>query len=240
MQTLIVLIISVLVLTITTITESHGDVYVKFDGIDGESTDEGHGGWIEAISISDTGNKKNLEKTGGNEVILIKNIDKASPKLSEAVARGAIFEKLTIHIVNQEDTKEYIFENVRIVGYKVQFQDDFSTYEEISLNFAKITEQHMGSFTKPKVPTWVQTTAKFWTDGLVSDKEFVDALGFLVKQKIILVEVEAVNGKPGDENVPTWIVQTTKWWISGEVPEDQFLGGIKWMIKNNIIKGIKD
>ena len=96
---------------------------------------------------------------------------------------------------------------------------------------------------KPLVPDWVQTTARFWVDGDVSDKEFTNGLGFLVKEKIIQVEVESSSGEEqaaGDESeVPAWIAQTTEWWIEGQVPEDEFLEGIKWMIKNKIIKGVQ-
>ena len=96
---------------------------------------------------------------------------------------------------------------------------------------------------KPKVPAWVQTTAQFWVDENVSDREFTDALGFLVKEKIIEVEVEPqlaeIDQPDSDEpQVPAWIATTTEWWINGEVPEDQFLEGIKWMIKNKIITGV--
>lgn len=93
---------------------------------------------------------------------------------------------------------------------------------------------------KPRVPEWVQTTAKFWVDGKVSDMEFTSGLGYLVKQNIIQVDVEPESGEEvlsGEESeVPAWIAQTTEWWINGEVPEDQFLEGIKWMIKNKIIR----
>ena len=85
--------------------------------------------------------------------------------------------------------------------------------------------------------------AQFWVDGDVSDREFTDALGFLIKESIIEVEVEpplTETDQPGEEEpqVPAWIATTTEWWINGEVPEDQFLEGIKWMIKNKIIRGV--
>ena len=100
-----------------------------------------------------------------------------------------------------------------------------------------------------RVPSWVQSTAKFWVDKDVSDREFTDALGFLVKEKIIDVNVEpqeenkqedpsTLMTEKEESKVPEWIGQTTKWWIEGQVPEDQFLEGIKWMIKNKIIRGV--
>ena len=73
----------------------------------------------------------------------------------------------------------------------------------------------------------MQTTAKFWIDRNVSDEEFTNALGFLVKENIIDVEVEQQEKNPDqlieESKVPDWIAQSTEWWINGQVPEDQFL-----------------
>lgn len=97
--------------------------------------------------------------------------------------------------------------------------------------------------TNTRVPKWVQSTAKFWIDGNVSDREFINSLGFLVKEKIIDVEVpqqeKNLEESMDEPRIPDWIAQSTKWWINGQVSEDQFLEGIKWMIKNQIISGIQ-
>ena len=96
---------------------------------------------------------------------------------------------------------------------------------------------------KSIVPKWVQSTANFWIDGNVSDKEFTNSLGFLVKEKIIDVDVDLQENNlvqsTNEPKVPDWIRQSTEWWITDQVPEDQFLEGIKWMIKNQIITGIQ-
>jgi len=94
---------------------------------------------------------------------------------------------------------------------------------------------------RPIVPTWVQTTAKFWVDGDVEDKDFTGGIGYLLQERIIDLEDEIVEETPpkeqktASESVPKWIMQTTQWWINGEVPEDQFLEGIKWLVQNRII-----
>ena len=92
---------------------------------------------------------------------------------------------------------------------------------------------------EPRVPVWVQSTGQHWIDGAVSDREFTDALGFLVNERIIDVEVapplEEIDDLVDEEpQVPT----STEWWINGDVPEDQFLEGIKWMIEHQLIRGL--
>ncbi len=93
----------------------------------------------------------------------------------------------------------------------------------------------------PRVPTWVETTATFWIDGNVSDREFTDGIGYLVKEGIIELD-EKVESTAEDTStepeVPDWIKESTRWWVEGLVPEDQFLESIKWLIKNNVIRGV--
>ena len=105
-----------------------------------------------------------------------------------------------------------------------------------------VMREELDTKPKSKIPEWVQSTAKFWIDRNVSDEEFTNALGFLVKEKIIEVEVESQERNPGQpaegSKVPDWIAQSTDWWINDQIPEDQFLEGIKWMIKNQIIRGV--
>ena len=41
-----------------------------------------------------------------------------------------------------------------------------------------------------KVPQWVKNNAMWWAQGLISDQEYYDALGWLIKKKIIKTEKE--------------------------------------------------
>lgn len=38
-----------------------------------------------------------------------------------------------------------------------------------------------------KIPEWLKTTAGWWADGLISDKEFVLGLDYLVNNGFILI-----------------------------------------------------
>lgn len=94
---------------------------------------------------------------------------------------------------------------------------------------------------RPKVPTWVKTTAQFWVEGNVEDQDFTGGIGFLIKERIIDLkdspqeESSTDEEIPSEPSVPVWIRETTKWWIDGQVPEDQFLEGIKWLVSKKII-----
>ena len=262
------------------INDAYGAGFIKFDGVDGESVDKDHKGWSDLLSISETHvtTSGSLSVKGGtvsDEMVIVKQLDKSSPKIAEAIATGKVFPTVSIVLCSNQNTEcliSYELSNVMIIGYSISGSADELPVEEISLYFEKInrnpqseskteddrpsdeSEKEMKEEEdmmveddmikpKPRVPEWVQSTARFWIDKDVSDREFTDAIGFLVKERIIDVKVEpqlTETEEPTDEEpqVPAWISQSTEWWINGDVPEDQFLEGIKWMIEHRIIRGL--
>ena len=248
--------------------EANGAIYMKIKGLDGESIEDNHKNWIDVLSLSDSSNSKPVTGEGDlpKEIILVKELDKSSPKLAESLLRGKVLPKVWLDLCPREkstcfDTFELI--NVIFTSYSISGSSEQVPMEEFSLNFESSRRASPPEIQTPKdttitnpqeiptgsemlpharVPGWVQTTAQFWVDKNVSDREFTDALGFLVKEKIIDVDVEPQTTdqteEPEEPKVPSWISETTKWWIDGQVPEDQFLEGIKWMIKNKIIRGL--
>jgi len=254
------------------INDAYGAGFIKFDGVDGESVDKDHKGWSDLLSISETyaTASGSVSAKGGyavsDEMVIVKHLDKSSPKIAEAIATGKVFPMVSIALCSNQNTDcsiSYELSNVMIIGYSISGSADELPVEEISLYFEKIIRKTQSDSTgkptsdqptviledeplmkpKPRVPEWVQSTARFWIDKDVSDREFTDALGYLVKEKIIDVKVEPQLGEteePTEEEpqVPAWISRSTEWWINGDVPEDQFLEGIKWMIENRIIRGL--
>jgi len=249
------------------ISDVYGAGYIKFDVVDGESTDKDHKDWINLLSFSQGSVMKedsttNRDQHEVSDIIVVKELDKSSPKLAESIAMGKVFSQVEIHLDSGKGTfYTYDLTNVMITNYSISGTSNDIPTEEFSLNYEKITFTETSpestksniptkeSVSEPfkekidsKVPGWVETTAQFWIDEDVSDREFTDALGFLVKEKIIDVPVEAPiadSDEITDEpEVPDWIGTTTEWWINGQVPEDQFLEGIKWMIQNRIIRGV--
>lgn len=81
------------------------DMFLKIDGIPGESTDRDHSGWIEVLSFSQ-GIGRPMEYVGGThykEVVILKALDKSSPKLYEALNTGDEMASLEIDMVNPDN-----------------------------------------------------------------------------------------------------------------------------------------
>ncbi|MFC1904849.1 type VI secretion system tube protein TssD [Chloroflexota bacterium] len=112
----------------------HSSAYVKFEGIDGESKRTGHSGWSEIVSFSQPihkpGSSTDITRRRGDvvleDIVVVKQIDKASPKLAEAICKGMVFPKVEIHLTGPSEGSTcqgtfyaYELKNVLITAYKV-------------------------------------------------------------------------------------------------------------------------
>jgi len=93
------------------------------------------------------------------------------------------------------------------------------------------------SSTIERVPGWIKNNAKWWSDGLISEDDFVGGIQYMIKEDIVsipnLPEQASTTAK---EHVPDWIRNNAGWWADGLISEDDFVGGIKWLVENGIIK----
>lgn len=130
-------------------------MFIKFEGVDGEAQDSSYRGWCNALSFSQgqslpDGGVVGPTRQRGNvvfeNIVVVKELDKASPKLAEAVCKGTVFPKVEIHLTrsytNTGLVTYYTYElnNVLIVGYRIGgsgYSEHIPT-EEISLSFEEI------------------------------------------------------------------------------------------------------
>jgi len=114
---------------------AHSSAYIKFDGIDGESQDKAHKGWSEIVSFSQPISKPGGGATGPtrrrgdvvlDDIVVVKQLDKASPKLAESICNGKVFPKVEIHLTGPSEGSTcqgtfyaYELKNVMITSYKV-------------------------------------------------------------------------------------------------------------------------
>lgn len=127
--------------------------YIKFDGIDGEFQDKDHKNWSVLESFSQSLHKTGGGKTGSTrrggdvqfeDIHVGKEVDKSSPKLAEAVAKGKVFSKVEIHVTaSYTDSGRityyaYELKNVQVSSYQVGGNGDSRPSEQMSLNFEEI------------------------------------------------------------------------------------------------------
>jgi len=89
---------------------------------------------------------------------------------------------------------------------------------------------------KPSIPEWIKKTAGWWSDGLIEDSEFIDAIEFLIVKEIMVIpesDLVKTDALPG---IPNWIKDTAGWWAAGKVTDTDFVNGIQYLIKKGILQ----
>ena len=131
-------------------------MFIKFEGVDGEVQNGIYRGWCNALSFSQGQSLGEGQRLGGatrqradvvfEDIVVVKELDKASPKLAEAVCQGKVFPKVEIHLTrsykNTGLVTYYAYEliNVLIVDYRIggSGYSEYIPTEEISLSFEEI------------------------------------------------------------------------------------------------------
>jgi len=89
---------------------------------------------------------------------------------------------------------------------------------------------------RKNVPDWVKNTARWWSEGIVTDEDFIDGIEYLVQNKIILIPNLEVKTPSITKDVPDWIKNTAKWWANGEISEEEFLKSLEYLVQQGIIR----
>ena len=97
-----------------------------------------------------------------------------------------------------------------------------------------------GSITTPSVPaqnvpSWIKTSSGFWVDGNSSDTEFISAIQFLVKERIIQIPPTS-QGSDSVSEIPSWIKTSVGFWVDGNSSDTEFINAIQFLIKEGIIR----
>jgi len=100
---------------------------------------------------------------------------------------------------------------------------------------SSMTEFELIDSGKIVIPSWIREFAKYWYNGAITDVEFSNGIGFLIKEGIIVVP-ETQNQETSDEvKIPEWVKTSTGWWIDKQISDKEFANGIEFLIKKGII-----
>ncbi len=135
------------------------DTFIKIDGIEGESTDDKHAGWIEVASFTggltqrtsataSSAGGGSAERADFHDFSFTKQLDKATPKLAIACADGTHIDSVLVEVCRAGTEKvkfmeikmsNCIISNATISGgeSEKQAKSEFPK-ESISINYGKI------------------------------------------------------------------------------------------------------
>jgi type VI secretion system secreted protein Hcp len=155
-------------------------IYVKYDGVDGESKDSNHEKWIDVLSI-DWGTKGPTTSDPGVSLVeMHTTVGKATPKLFLACADGSHFSEGALEVCEGKGRNQYCyfkatFEEITILEQNLHFESrsDITTntakekhvpQEQVTFNFERVKMTYIDqdgneissgpvSFGKPGVST---------------------------------------------------------------------------------------
>jgi type VI secretion system Hcp family effector len=140
------------------------DNFLKIAGIEGESTDDKHKGWMEILSfswgVSQMASASAVSSSGGpsagradfQDLSIVKTMDSASPLLFKACAKGDCIKEVTLELCRSGGDKlkymEYKLTNAVISSVSIGGHGGGEPTESISLNYGKIEQ----TYTKQRRP----------------------------------------------------------------------------------------
>jgi hypothetical protein len=90
------------------------------------------------------------------------------------------------------------------------------------------------SQTTIQIPQWIHNNAKWWSEGTVSDNDFVQGIQYLIQQKIIVIP--PTTQTVSSNQIPVWIKNVAGYWANGQISDSEFVRGIQFLIQVGIIK----
>ncbi len=79
------------------------------------------------------------------------------------------------------------------------------------------------------IPIWIKNVGGYWCADQISDKEFIDAVQYLITEKIILLK-NTEYGVSDSQQVPQWVKNNACWWADDKIQDVDFISGIEYLI----------
>jgi hypothetical protein len=90
--------------------------------------------------------------------------------------------------------------------------------------------------TKTSIPSWIKNNAKFWSEGTITDDDFVKGIQYLIQQGIMKVPHGSSQASSSSQPIPHWIKNNAKFWSEGTITDDDFVKGIQYLMDVGIVR----
>lgn len=115
---------------------------------------------------------------------------------------------------------DYVLFTIIFIVFLFSFQLSFSEGDDLTL------------------PQWIKLNAGWWSVGQISDTEFINAIEWLIKNDIILIENTegVIYVSDPEEKIPRWIRNNSFFWAIDKIKDRDFLNSIEYLIRIEVIK----
>ena len=88
--------------------------------------------------------------------------------------------------------------------------------------------------TSTSIPSWVKQNAMLWSDGSISNNQFIQGIQYMIQQGMI--KTPSNNPETSSiSKIPSWVKNNAKYWSDGSISDDEFVRSIQYLITNGII-----
>ena len=182
-----------------------------------------------------------------NSLTITKSIDESSSLIEELMDDGQkVSEGILFSCIISENQSFQIknigtFEGMSVNSIKQEVSQSLAS-EEISFNFSgnKLSsddKESMPISSEFIIPQWIKSQGKWWASNSISDKEFVNAIEYLINAEIIIVpQDDSSDTTQTQKEIPDWIRKTVQWWSDDIISDQEMANALQFLIKIGVIE----
>ena len=84
------------------------------------------------------------------------------------------------------------------------------------------------------IPYWVKTYVQWWSEGEISDEEFITGIEYMIDEQISERPDNYVDSKRVDE-IPKWVRDYARWWSADKIDDEDFVNTIMHLVRTGVI-----
>ncbi|MBI3623524.1 polysaccharide deacetylase family protein [Candidatus Pacearchaeota archaeon] len=86
------------------------------------------------------------------------------------------------------------------------------------------------------IPSWIKNNAVWWTNGQISDSDFISGIQYMIQNNIIIIQNLPQIRESGDQVIPSWIKDNAGAWAENKISDSDFVKGIEFLVQHGIIR----
>jgi plastocyanin len=135
------------------------------------------------------------------------------------------------------DTKDGKFDENASYNQAIPTQEMHATKYTLKVVYGLPTQVGITTFVLDsdlQIPTWIKNGARWWSSGSISDAEFIDAIEYLAKEKVITIQ--KTQSLENSKSIPGWLKTNAAWWADGMITDAEFAKGLQYLVNSGIIQ----
>jgi hypothetical protein len=111
--------------------------------------------------------------------------------------------------------------------YEIQVQIANSMAEaDITIN--SVQQGKSATTSENHMPSWIKNMARWWSDGKISNSEFIQAIQYLIQQGTLKIPNYYSNSMTTQSLLP-WIKNNAALWAKGQISDDDFVKVLQYL-----------